>query len=398
MTGRSSDERPPGPLSDLRVLELGTLIAGPFAGRWFADFGAEVIKIEHPTGGDPLRRWGRVIQDGGDSLWHLVQSRGKQSVTADLHHPADQALVRQLSAESDILIENFRPGRLEEWNLGPTALMEANPRLIVVRISGYGQTGPLRAQPGFGTIAEAAGGLRYITGEPDRSPTRVGLSLGDSLASMHALVGALIALHERQASGRGQVVDVALTEALFSMLEGILPEYGYFGEVRERTGSIAHNSAPTNTYRCRDGTLVCIAASSTPLFRRLFRVIGRSDYAEDDQLSHNAARVARADELDDMIASWTRKRTADEVVSVLRGAQIPVSPINSIADIVADQQFLAREMIVAVEDPRLERPLLVPGVVPKLSRTPGHVPSLARPLGADNEEVRGRLAHVPARS
>ena len=397
MTGRSSHDRQPGPLSDLRVLELGTLIAGPFAGRWFADFGADVIKVEHPTGGDPLRRWG-MSSDGGDSLWHLVQSRGKQSVTADLHDPADQAFVRRLAADSDILIENFRPGRLEEWNLGPALLMEENPRLIVVRISGYGQTGPLRDQPGFGTIAEAAGGLRYITGEPDRPPTRVGLSLGDSIASMHAVAGALVALHERHASGRGQVVDVALTEALFSMLEGILPEYGYFGTVRERTGNIAHNSAPTNTYRCRDGALVCVAANTTPLFRRLFRVVGRSDYADDERLAHNGARVALAGELDDVIGSWTREHTADAVVSALREAQVPVSRINSIADIVADPQFLAREMIVAIEDPRLERPLLVPGVVPKLSRTPGHVPALARPLGADGEAVRRRLADSPARS
>lgn len=383
----------PGPLSDVRVLELGTLIAGPLAGRWLADFGAEVVKIEHPSQGDPLRKWGRTW-DGTDSLWHLVQSRGKQSVAADLHDPDDQALVRQLAAESDILIENFRPGRLEEWNLDPNDLMEANPGLIVVRISGYGQTGPLREQPGFGTIAEAAGGLRYITGEPDRPPTRVGLSLGDSIAAMHALVGALIALHERHTSGRGQVVDVALTEALFTMLEGILPEYGYLGIVRERTGNIAHSSAPTNTYQCADGGLVCIAANSTRLFTRLFRAIGRDDLAEDPALWTNAGRVQQTDELDEAIESWTRSRTADLVVATLRARQIPVSRINSIADIVADPQFQARDMIVAVQDERLDKPLLVPGIVPKLSRTPGRVPYLARPLGADSDVVRQRVGHV----
>jgi formyl-CoA transferase len=384
----------PGPLADLRVLELGTLIAGPFAGRWLADFGAEVIKVEHPGLGDPLRSWGETW-NGSESLWHLVQSRGKRSVAADLHDPRDQALVRELAAQSDLLIENFRPGRLEEWNLDPAALMAANPGLIVVRISGYGQTGPLRDQPGFGTIAEAAGGLRYLTGDPDRPPGRVGLSLGDSIASLHALVGALIAVHERHTSGRGQVVDVALTEAVFSMLEGILPEYGYLGAVRERIGNIAHNSAPTNAFACADGDLVCIAANTTRLFRSLFHVIDRDDYADDRELWTNQGRVRRADELDDVIGAWTRTRTADEVVALLRERQIPVSRINSIADIAADPQFRARDMIVAVEDERLDRPLLVPGVAPKLSRTPGRVPPLGRALGADTEAIRQRFDRAP---
>ena len=383
-------ERAPGPLSDIRVLELGTLIAGPFAGRWFADFGADVIKIEHPESGDPLRRWGE--SGGGDeSLWHLVQSRGKRSVAADLHDPADQAFVRRLALESDLLIENFRPGRLEQWNLDPDELIAANPRLIVVRISGYGQTGPLRHQPGFGTIAEAAGGLRYITGQPDGPPTRVGLSLGDSIASMHALVGALIALHERGRSGRGQIVDVALTESLITMLESVIPEYGYLGMIRERTGNIAHNSAPTNAFPCADGALVCIAANTTRLFRALFQEIGREDYADDPELATNQGRVRRADELDALIADWTRTRTAADVVELLRQRQVPVSRINSIADIAVDPQVLAREMIVTVDDERLDRPLLVPGIAPKLSRTPGRVPGLARPLGADTAAVRAQF-------
>lgn len=384
-----------GPLSDLRVLELGTLIAGPFAGRMFADFGAEVIKVEQPVRGDPLRTWG-MSWNGTDSLWHLIQSRGKRSVAADLHDPDDQAFVRQLAIESDILIENFRPGRLEKWNLDPNELMAANPRLIVVRISGYGQTGPMRDQPSFGTIAEAAGGLRYITGEPDRPPARVGLSLGDSIASLHAVAGALIALHERHASGRGQVVDVALTESLFAMLEGIVPEFGYLGAVRERTGNIAHNSAPTNVYACADGALVCIAANTTSLFRRLLRTIGRDDYADDPILATNEGRVARARELDEVIGSWTRSRPAEEVVQRLREHQVPVSRINSVADIVADAQFVERDMIVQVEDDRLERPLLVPGVVPKLSRTPGRVPALAEQLGASTDAVRRRVGSQEA--
>jgi formyl-CoA transferase len=373
------------------------LIAGPFAGRMLADFGAEVIKIEHPERGDPLRTWG-MSWDGSDSLWHLIQSRGKLSVAADLHDPDDQAFVRELALESDVLIENFRPGRLEKWNLDPDDLMAANPALVVVRISGYGQTGPLRDQPAFGTIAEAAGGLRHITGEPNRPPARVGLSLGDSIASLQAVIGALIALHERGASGRGQVVDVALTESLFAMMEGILPEYAYHRAVRERTGNIAHNSAPTNAYPCADGALVCIAANTTSLFRTLAAVIGRDDYVADSELGTNEGRVARAAELDAAIAAWTRRRPAGEVVETLRSRQVPVSRINTIADIAADAQFRAREMLVEAEDDRLDRPLLVPGVVPKLSRTPGAVPPLAQALGAATDTIRGRLARRKPRA
>jgi formyl-CoA transferase len=389
----STDPTQAGPLAGLRVLELGTLIAGPFAGRLLADFGAEVIKIEHPTQGDPLRGWGGR-GTATDSLWHLVQGRGKRSVAADLHDPRDQDLVRALARESDVLIENFRPGRLEAWNLDPDDLMRENPGLVVVRISGYGQTGPLRDQPGFGTIAEAAGGIRYLTGEPDRPPARVGLSLGDSVASLHAVIGALIALQERTTSGRGQVVDVALTEAVFSLLEGVLPEFGYTGLVRQRVGNIAHNSAPTNAYACADGALVCIAANTTPLFRELFRAIDRDDLADDRSLWANRERVRRAQELDDAIGCWTATRTSDAVVGVLRERRVPVSRINSIADIVADPQFQARGMIVAVEDERLERPLLVPGVVPRLSRTPGRVPPLGRQLGEDTDAIRRRVSHV----
>jgi formyl-CoA transferase len=388
------DERV-GPLSGLRVVELATLIAGPFAGRYLADFGADVIKVEEPLLGDPLRKWGMAWHDG-ESLWHLVQSRGKRSVTADLHLAEDQAFVRQLILESDVLIENFRPGRLEEWNLAPAGLMAANPRLIVARISGYGQTGPLCDQPGFGTIAEAAAGLRYITGESDRPPTRTGLSLGDSIASLHALVGLLIALHERNTSGRGQVVDVALTESVFAMLEGILPEYSYFGAIRERTGSIAHNSGPTNVYSCGDGQLVCIAANSRGLFRTLFGAIGRDDYAHDERLLENEERVRRADELDAVIQDWTRRRSSSEVVQLLRSHRVPVSLIASIADIAADPQFIARDMIVAADDERLPKRLMVPGITPKLSRTPGRVPALARPLGTDTDQVKAELARAPA--
>ena len=379
-----------GPLSGVRVVELGTLIAGPFAGRVFADFGAEVVKVEQPDRGDPLRRWG-LTADGTDSLWHLVQSRGKLSVTADLHDPVDQAFVRQLALQADILIENFRPGRLEGWNLDPHDLIEENPGLVVVRISGYGQSGPMRDQPAFGTIAEAAGGLRFITGEADRPPTRVGLSLGDSVASLYAVIGALVALQERVTSGRGQIVDVALSEAVLALMEGILPEYSYHGVIRERNGNIAHNSAPTNAYVCADGALVCIAANTTSLFQTLFRVLGLADYASDPSLEMNEGRVARRAELDNIITDWTRTRTSDAGIQTLRDKAVPVTRINSIADIVADSQFRDRSAFVEVEDDRLGRPLLVPGVVPRLSRTPGRVPPLAQRLGEATEEVKRRL-------
>lgn len=395
---RDTEPRPGepwGPLSDLRVIELGTLIAGPFAGRLLADFGADVIKVERPELGDPLRRWGRGLEQG-ESLWHLVQQRGKRSVTADLHQPAGQELVRSLAREADVLIENFRPGRLEAWGLGPDRLLQDNPRLVVVRISGFGQTGPLRNQPGFGTIAEAAAGLRYLTGEPDGPATRVGLSLGDSIASLYALYGALAALHERGRSGQGQVVDVALTDSLFSLLEATLPEYGYYGVIRQRTGNIAHNSAPTNAYPCADGIEVCIAANTTRLSRELFRAIGRDDLAADEELGSNHGRVRRAAELDEAIAAWTRAQDSEEVLRFLRRLRIPVSRINDISDIVADPQFQAREMIVPVEDPRLARPLLVPGVTPRLSRTPGRVRPLAPPLGQDTRSVLRGLRPLPS--
>jgi succinyl-CoA---D-citramalate CoA-transferase len=397
-TGGATRER--GPLSGLRVLELGTLIAGPFAGRLFADFGADVIKVEHPEGGDPLRDWGHSAGRHG-SLWSLVQGRGKRSIALDLHDTEAQQAVLALATSADVMIENFRPGRLEAWGLGPEVLEKANPRLILVRISGFGQTGPLAQQAGFGTIAEAIGGLRYLTGDPERPPTRAGLSLGDSVAALYATIGALLALHERAISGRGQTIDVALTESVFSLLEGVLPEYSYFGMVRERTGNIAHNSAPTNVYRCRDAGHVVIGANSSTLFGALMRLIGRPELALDPDLRSNRGRVRRASELDHAIEAWTSVRSSEDVLGQLRDARIPAGRINSIADIVNDLQFRSRDMLVEVSDPRLDRPVLTPGVVPKLSRTPGHVPALAPPVGGDSkgilEEIQG-LAQVPQRT
>ena len=389
---RSTDPPVAGPLAGLRVLELGTLIAGPFAGRVFADFGAEVVKVEHPLHGDPLRSWGSR-SNGGDSLWHLVQSRGKRSVAADLHDPADQDLVRALAARER------RPDR--ELPARPARGVEPRPRRadaprtrdsIVVRISGYGQTGPLREQPGFGTIAEAAGGLRYLTGEPDRPPARVGLSLGDSVASLHAVIGALVALRERDASGRGQVVDVALTEAVFSLLGGRSPGVRVLGRWcasgwatspttrRPRTPTRARtdrwSASPPTRPHC-SGT---VPGDRPRRHRRRARPVGQ-------QRPGSTGRRARRRRS----PRGRARRTAEDVVAILRERRVPVSRINSIADIVADPQFQARGMVVAVDDERLDGPLLVPGVVPRLSRTPGRVPPLGRPLGEDTDRVRHRL-------
>jgi succinyl-CoA---D-citramalate CoA-transferase len=384
-----------GPLNGLRVLELGTLIAGPFSGRLFADYGADVIKVEHPVGGDPLRDWGRTVEGHG-SLWSLIQGRGKRSIALDLHDAEAQRVVLALAKSADILIENFRPGRMEAWGLGPSVLEEVNSRLIIVRISGFGQTGPLAGQASFGTIAEAVGGLRYLTGDPERPPTRAGLSLGDSVASLYAMIGALLALHERASSGRGQTVDVALTESVFSLLEAVLPEYSYFGMVRERTGNIAHNSAPTNVYRCRDGTHIVIGANSSALFGTLMHTIDRPDLASDPELRDNRGRVSRSAELDDAIEAWTSDLDSDVVLTRLREAKIPAGRINSIADIVDDPQFRDREMLVEANDPRLDRPVLTPGVVPKLSRTPGRVPPLGPAVGADTESILEEIGAVDA--
>ncbi len=387
-------------MAGLRVLELGTLIAGPFAGRLFADYGADVIKVEHPEGGDPLREWGRSAGRHG-SLWSLVQGRGKRSIALDLHDPDAQQVVLALAKSADVLIENFRPGRLEDWGLGPDVLEKTNPRLIIVRISGFGQTGPLAQQAGFGTIAEAIGGLRYLTGDPERPPTRAGLSLGDSVAALYATIGALVALQERTISGRGQTVDVALTESVFSLLEGVLPEYSYFGMVRERTGNIAHNSAPTNVYRCQDSNHVVIGANSSALFTTLMQTIGRPELALDPDLRSNRGRVKRAAELDQAIEAWTLGRPSDDVLTELREARIPAGRINSIADIVNDLQFRSRDMLVEVSDARLDRPVLTPGVVPRFSRTPGNVPPLAPPVGGDSAAILDEIrdsANEPQRT
>lgn len=376
--------QPQGPLAGLKVLELGQLIAGPFAAKTLADFGADVVKIEPPGAGDPLRNW-RMLKDG-TSVWWQVQARNKRSVALDLKAPQAQEIVRKLALEADVLIENFRPGAMEGWGLGPDALLHLNPRLVMLRVSGYGQTGPYRDRPGFGVVGEAMGGLRHLTAEPGRVPVRVGVSIGDTLAALHGVIGILMALHERQRSGRGQVIDVALYEAVFNCMESLLPEYSAFGAVRGPGGSALPGIAPSNAYLCKDGGYALVAGNGDSIFKRLMGVIGRTDLADDPQLANNAGRVQRVEEIDGAIGAWTRERTVDEVLGALDAASVPAGRIYTVADIAADAHYRARGMLetVAMDD---GTPLQVPGFVPKLSRTPGGHRRNAPKLGQDTEAV-----------
>jgi len=372
-------------LKGLKVLELGQLIAGPFAGKTLGEFGADVIKIEPAGVGDPLRRW-RMLREG-TSVWWEVQSRNKRSVCLDLRTPAGQAAARALAAEADVLIENFKPGTLEGWGLGWDVLHALNPKLIMMRISGYGQTGPYRDKPGFGVIGEAMGGLRHLTGEPGRVPVRAGVSIGDSLAALHGVIGVLVALHHRVANGGlGQVVDVALYEAVFNVMESLLPEHAAFGAVRERAGSALPGIAPTNAYPCVDGQYVLVAGNGDSIFRRLMHAIARPDLADDPALRHNDGRVPRCDEIDAAIAAWTVRRTREEVLAALDAAAVPAGKIYSVADIAADPQYAARGMMV--ESPTSTGgTLTVPGIVPKLSATPGAIAHAAPRLGQHDEDL-----------
>jgi crotonobetainyl-CoA:carnitine CoA-transferase CaiB-like acyl-CoA transferase len=382
------------PLEGLRVLELGALIAGPFATRIMAEFGAEVVKVERPGAGDPLRTWRYVDPRTRTSLWWALQSRNKKLVTLNLGHPEGLGLARRLAAESDILVENFKPGTLEKLGLGWDVLHELNPRLVLVRVSGYGQNGPYRDRPGFANIGEAMGGIRYVTGEPDRPPVRSGISLGDSLASLYAVIGALMAVHAREARGQGQIVDVALYEAVFSLMESMVPEYDVAQIVRERTGAALPGIAPSNSYCSGDGSYVAIGGNSDAIFKRLMRAIGRPELAEDPRYETNADRTEHADELDELIEGWTRQHTSEEVFHTLEEVGVPVGPIYSVTDIVEDPQYQAREMFVEAEVEGIG-PVKMPGLVPKLSETPGAVEWYGGSLGAHNEEVYGGLLGLP---
>ncbi|MFC6283151.1 MULTISPECIES: CaiB/BaiF CoA transferase family protein [Polaromonas] len=394
-TTSSSPAKPAngGPLAGLKVIELGQLIAGPFAAKTLADFGAEVIKIEPPGVGDPLRKW-RLLKDG-TSVWWQVQSRNKRSLALDLRQAEAQEIVRKLALDADVLIENFRPGAMEGWGLGPEDLQKINPRLIMLRISGYGQTGPYRDRPGFGVVAEAMSGLRHLTAEPGRVPVRVGVSIGDTLASLHGVIGILMALHHRSSHGVGQVIDVALYEAVFNCMESLLPEYDAFGAVREAAGSALPGIAPTNAYRCSDGGYALIAGNGDSIYKRLMNAIGREDLGNDPALADNAGRVKRVVELDDAIGQWTAQRTVAEVLAVLDAASVPAGRIYNIADIAADPHYKARGMLAQtrMDDGSL---LALPGIVPKLSLTPGGHRRNAPALGQDTDAVLHELGLTPA--
>jgi formyl-CoA transferase len=381
----------PLPLAGVRVVELGQLIAGPFAGKTLADFGAEVIKVEPPGEGDPLRKWRKLHR--GTSVWWQIQSRNKQSVVLDLRQPQGQAIARQLIREADVVIENFRPGTMESWGMGWEDLSRVNPGLIMLRISGYGQTGPYRDLPGFGVIGEAMGGLRYITGEPGRPPVRVGVSIGDSLAALHGVIGVLMALYHRKVNGgTGQYIDVALYEAVFNMMESLLPEQDAFGYTRQRTGSAFPGIAPTNAYPCKDGEYVLIAGNGDSIFRRLMEAIGRSDLANDPDLMHNEGRVRRVEEIDATIAVWTADKRIDDILAVMEKARVPAGRIYSAKDIAEDPHYAARGMIEQIVT-RDGLSLKVPGVVPKLSETPGSIRGTAPGLGEDTDAVLQRLGY-----
>ena len=382
-----------GPLAGLRVLEMGSLIAGPFTTRLMAEFGADVVKIEPPSraagqGGDPLRKWRKL--HNGTSLWWYVQARNKRSITLDLKHEKGREIVLELVKHTDIFVENFRPGTLEKLGLDYPTLQAVNPGLILVRISGFGQDGPYKDRPGFGAIGESMGGLRYVTGYPDRPPVRVGVSIGDSITALHAVMGALMALRHRDKTGEGQIVDVALYESVFNMMESLVPEYGMNGFVRERSGSALPGIVPSNTYLCGDGQSVVIGGNSDPIYRRLMAAIGRSDLAEDSRLQSNDGRVAHTDLIDGAIGEWCATKTRDQVLTVLGAVDVPVSEIYSVADMFNDAQFKARGMI---ERHQLQdgQEIAIPAVTPKLSKTPGATQWLGPVLGEHTAEVLSEL-------
>ncbi len=380
---------PPQALDGLKVVEMGQLIAGPFAGKTLGDFGAEVIKIEAPGTGDPLRNW-RLVKDG-TSVWWQVQSRNKRSIALDLRAAEGQAIAKKLIARADVLVENFRPGTLEGWGMSYEELSQDNPGLIMLRISGYGQTGPYRDLPGFGAIGEAMGGLRHLTGEPGRVPVRCGVSIGDTLAALHGTIGVLTALYHRKVNGgRGQVIDVALHEAVFNVMESLVPEYSAFGAVREPAGSALPGIAPSNAYRCGDGAVVLVAGNGDSIFKRLMGAIGRADLGSDPALADNAGRVKRVAEIDAAIEAWTLQRPSGEVLALLGEARVPAGRVYTAKDIVEDLHYRARDMILT-QTTRDGDELEVPGIVPKLLGTPGRVRSSAPRLGDDTDAVLREL-------
>jgi len=396
-----------GPLAGIKVLELGTLIAGPFCSRMLAEFGADVIKIEAPEGGDPLRQW-RVLKDG-TSLWWSVQARNKKSLTLNMKDPRGREIARRLALEADIIIENYRPGVLEKWALGYAQLKAENPATIMVRLSGYGQTGPMKDLPGFGAIGESMGGLRYVSGHPDRPPVRVGISIGDSVAALHGVIGAMMALRHRDATGgrwngqsgaqcvagQGQMVDVALYESVFNLMESLVPEYDHAGVVRERTGGALPGIVPSNTYTTSDGENIVIAGNGDAIFKRLMVAIERQDMADDPGLARNDGRVPRTVEIDGAIQAWCNTQSIEQALAILKAADVPVGKIYSVRDMMSDPQFIARQMFEqhAFKD---GTPIKLPAITPKMSATPGVTKWLGPTLGEHNEEVLKALGYDQA--
>ncbi len=382
----------PSALQGVRVIEMGQLIAGPFAGKTLGEFGADVIKIEAPGTGDPLRNW-RLIKNG-TSVWWQVQSRNKRSIALDLREAEGQDIARRLIAEADVLIENFRPGTLEGWGMGWEELQKLNPGLVMLRISGYGQTGPYRDMPGFGVVGEAMGGLRHLTAEPGRVPVRVGVSIGDTLAALHGVIGVMMALYHRKVNGgAGQVIDVALHEAVFNVMESLIPEYSAFGVVREPAGSALPGIAPSNAYLCRDG-YVLVAGNGDSIFKRLMETIGRPDLGNAPDLANNAGRVQRVAEIDAAIGAWTQTRSIQEVLDALNAARVPVGRVYTAKDIFEDPHYKARDMILT-QHTRDGDDIAVPGIVPKLSGTPGQIRSSAPHLGDDTDSVLQQMGLQP---
>jgi formyl-CoA transferase len=383
------------PLAGVKVLELGNMIAAPFCTRILAEFGAEVVKVEDPKGGDQLRQWRKMYQ--GTSLWWLAQARNKKSLAVDMRAADGQAIVRALAGRADIVVENFRPGTLERWGLGWEALHARHPGLIMVRLSGYGQTGPYKDRPGFGVVGEAMGGMRYVTGYADQPPVRMGISIGDSIAALYGAIGALIALHHRKVNGgRGQMVDLALYEAVFGMMESLVPEFDVLGFVRERAGNALPGIVPSNTYPTRDGKYVIIGANGDKIFKRLMHALGRADLAEDPGLATNAGRVPRTAELDAVIGAWCRANDLEHVLAVLAQAEVPSSKVYDVRDIVTDPHYAARGMIEQHVLPD-GRGVKLPAVVPKLSETPGRTRWLGPRLGQHTDEVLAELGYDEAR-
>lgn len=395
-----------GPLAGVKVLELGTLIAGPFCSRMLAEFGAEVIKVEAPDGGDPLRQW-RVLKDG-TSLWWSVQARNKKSICLNMKTVEGRQVARELALQADIIIENYRPGVLEKWQLGFEELSAINPALIMVRLSGYGQTGPMRELPGFGAIGESMGGLRYVSGHPDRPPVRVGISIGDSVAALHGVIGAMMALRHRDVTGgrwngktgseciagRGQMVDVALYESVFNLMESLVPEFDYAGVVRERTGGALPGIVPSNTYTTGDQENIVIAGNGDAIFHRLMLAIGRDDLAHDPDLARNDGRVPRTLEIDQAIQDWCSTQTIDQALVCLRDADVPVGKIYSVKDMMQDPQFQARAMFEQHQFPDGQA-VKLPAISPKLSATPGETQWLGPKLGEHTDEILSSIGYTP---